>query len=434
MESIPLWAHALALIVLLALSAFFSIAETSMIALNRYRLNHLVQQGKRGARLTRDLLQHTDKLLGTLLLGNNVINTAMTALVTALAIRYFGNDDKVLAIATSSVALLIIVFCEITPKVIGATWPERIALPASLPLRWIIAAVSPIVDLVNAIVRLLLRMVGIRADPSAVATMTNDELRALVLESSHLMPAQHRGILGNVFDLERIVVDDVMVPRNRVDALDIDAPGPVVLEQLSTAFHNKLPVCEGDINRVIGILHLRKALALVSQHPFDPQRLREVLSDPYYVPSGTPVFTQLRFFQDHRQRIALVVDEYGEVLGLVTLEDLIEEIIGEFTTNAPSSDSQRMRWSAAGDVVTDGGVHLRDLNRRLGLSLPLDGPRTLNGLILETLQGLPEGPVSLRFGDVVAEVTQVEDRAIRSVRLLRPADRRQPAGAPVVPN
>ena len=417
MEHIPLWAQLLALFVLLLASAFFSIAETSMMALNRYRLGHLVKQGRRGAALASSLLKQTEKLLGTILLGNNIANTALTAIVTALAIRQYGDDDRTLLIATTLVALLIIVFCEITPKVIGATYPERIALPASYPLKLLMRVASPAVWTINLFVGRLLALMRIDTGREA-ARMSTEELRTIVLESGTFMPQKHRAILVNLFELEDITVDDVMIPRHRIESLNIATSEPVIRQQLATCFHNKLPVHEGEVNRIIGVLHVRRALSLLSRESFDAEELREQLSEPYFVPSGTPVFTQLQFFQENRQRIAMVVDEYGEVLGLVTLEDIIEEIIGEFTTSAPGGDTG-LRWNEDGEAMVEGTASLRELNRRLGTDFPLDGPRTLTGLVLEAIEELPEGNVSVRFGDVAIEVVQIQDRTIRSLRLRR---------------
>jgi len=418
LDAIPLWAQLLALFVLLLLSAFFSIAETSMMAMNRYRLGHLVRQGRRGARLASDLLKQTERLLGTILLGNNLVNTALTALVTAVAIGQFGNNDRTLLIATTAVALLLIVFCEITPKVIGATFPERVALPAAFVLRPLMRVASPAVWFVNLIAGILLRLFGVRPGEDMAARMSTEELRTIVLESGAFMPQKHRAILMNLFDLERITVDDVMIPRNRIESLDIATSPEVIRQQLATCYHNKLPVHEGEVNRAIGVLPVRRALSLLSHEAFEIDELRELLNEPYFVPSGTPVFTQLQFFQENRQRLGLVVDEYGEVLGLITVEDIIEEIVGEFTTTMPGGGDE-LQWGGRGEITLEGSASLRELNRRLGTAFPLDGPRTLTGLVLEVLQDIPEGEVCLRFGDFVVEVLQIHDRTIRSLRLHR---------------
>ena len=417
MDAIPLWLALIALVALVLISGFFSIAETSMMALNRFRLGHLVRQGRRSAKLASSMLGQTDRLLGTILLGNNVVNTAVTAIVTALSIRAFGHNDTVLLIATAVVAVVLIIFAEITPKVIGATWPERIALPAAYPLRVLMTLFAPAVWGLNLVVGRMLAVVGIDPRKPQQARLSLDEMRTIVLESGHFIPAKHRSILLNLFDLERITVDDVMIPRGRIEALDLATDEAGLRQQLATCYHNKLPVFEGEINRVVGILHVRRALGLLQREDFDAEALRELLVEPYFVPSGTAVFAQLQFFQETRQRIGLVVDEYGEVQGLVTLEDIIEEIIGEFTTTAPGRADSALAWNESGEVMVDGSASLRELNRRLGTQFPLDGPRTLNGLILESLQDLPESSVGLRFGPIVVEIQNVEDRMVRSARL-----------------
>src|SRR5690606_26766636 len=299
-----------------------------------------------------------------------------------------------------------IVFCEITPKVIGATFPEHIALPASYPLNVLMRVLAPVVWAVNLIVRRLVRVAGVEPQGQLAPSVSLEELRTIVLESGGFMPPKHRSILLNLLDLEQIAVDDVMVPRHRIEALDLATDPRSIREQLATCFHNKLPVFEGEINRVVGMLHVRRALGLLQHESFDAGDLRAILTDPYFVPSGTPVFRQLQFFQENRQRIALVVDEYGEVLGLATLEAIIEEIIGEFTTTAPGGDSA-LQWTDD-EATVDGSAPLRELNRRLGTGFPLDGPRTLNGLLLETLRELPEASVSIRFGSLVVEIQQIE--------------------------
>jgi Mg2+/Co2+ transporter CorB len=414
-----MWLHVAVLVLLLVLSAFFSIAETSMMALNRFRLRHLVVQGRRGAALSAHLLGQTEKLLGTILLGNNLVNTALTAMVTALAIRHFGDDETVLLLATALVAFMLIVFCEITPKVIGATYPERIALPSSYALNVLMKVTKPVVWFVNRFSGVLLWAMRVDTHAGRDAKLSSEELRTIVTESGELIPGKHRSILLNLFDLEHITVDDVMTPRGKVEALDIAGSPQEIAEQLATSYHNKLPVYEGELNRVIGMLHLRKALGLLQRGEFGPDELRELLTPPYFIPQGTPVFTQLQFFQENRQRLGLVVDEYGEVLGLVTLEDIIEEFVGEFTTQAPGTEAELPGWGTNGEVLLDGTLPLREVNRRLGTRFPLDGPKTLSGWILETLRELPEGNVSVRWGDVAVEVVNLQGRTIRSARLTR---------------
>lgn len=420
MEDLPLWVQLTALGALLLVSALFSISETSLMALSRLRLRHLVRQGSRAARRVQALLSKTDRLLGTILLGNNLVNAAATALVTAMAIRLVGDNEWALLAATGVVTFLILVFSEITPKVIGATFPERIALPLSYPLGGFLRLFQPVVWFVNLFVQAMLRLLRIPSAPSGESTrLTSEELRTLVLEGGNFIPGKHRSILLNLFDLEELSVDDVMTPRARIESLDVEQPAEAVLEQLRTCYHNKLPVHEGDINRTLGVLHVRKLMHLLAGEEFTIAAVRTALLPTYFIPSGTPLFQQLQLFQDNKQRLGLVVDEYGEVQGLVTLEDIIEEIVGEFTTHAPGAGSRRLRWNADGRALVEGAVTLRDLNRRLGLTLPLDGPKTLNGLLVERLEEIPDAPCCVHFTGVIVEVVQVDEQAIRSARLIR---------------
>lgn len=425
MEALPLWAQILILLTLLVASGFFSISEISMMAMNRYRLSHMVKEGRRSARRAQALLDDTEHLLGTILIGNNIVNAALTAIVTSLAIRAFGNNDTVVLTATVVIAVLIILFCEIGPKVVGATYPERVALPASLPLSGLMRIMHPFVWLANHLVLAVLRLFGLSVSDGKGTALSREEFRSVVAESSTLVPSKHRSILLNLFDLENITVDDVMVPRQRIEAIDLAADEDTWREQLRTCYHNKLPVYEREINQIVGILHVRQALGLLHRDSFGAEDIREQLSQAYYVPSGTPVFTQLQFFQERKQRFALVVDEYGDLQGLVTLADIIEEFVGEITTTVPGRDDGP-HWDSDGRSRAESSSSLRELNRRLGISLPLRGPKTLNGLVLETLEQMPDAPVCLRFGDVVIEVNQVEGRAIRSVVLQRVGTERSP--------
>ncbi len=407
------------MILLLLLSGFFSISETAMMALNRHRLKHLVNKGVFGARTTQLLLNQTDRLLSVILIGNNLINTIIPVLTTSIALRTFGNNNLVLPITTGFVAFLIIVFSEITPKIVGATFPEKIALPASLIIKPLMRAAAPLVWTVNQMASALLRLLHINTHDAREQRLTTDELRTIVLESGSFMPKKHRSILLNLFDLENISVDDVMVPRPRIESLDFDAPFERIVQQLETCYHNKLLVYQGDIDRVLGVLHVRKTLAALHKQEFERETLRSLLTEPYFVPTGTPVFQQLQYFQENHQRIGLIVNEYGEVQGLVTPEDIIEELIGEFTTTMPRSANTLTGWDDEGTCIVAGSMPLRELNRWLDLPLPTDGPKTLNGLILETLEEIPEGDVSVQIAGIRMEVMQIDNQAIKTVKLFR---------------
>jgi len=421
MPSVPLWVHFAALATLLLISGFFSIAETAMMAINRLRLRHLVREGNVAARRTQALLDRTDRLLSAILLGNNLSNTAATALVAALSIYDLGARQWGLAVATVVSAFLILVFSEITPKIIGATYPEPIALASSLVLRPVLWIATPAVWFVSLFVQGILRVLHV-ANPQAgieAQRLTPEELRTLVLEGSSFIPVQHRSLLLNVFDLEALSVDDVMTPRASIEGIDLERPFEAILEQLTTCFHDKLPMFEGDISRVVGILHVRKLLPLLAEGRAGMETMRELLADPYWIPTGTSLPQQLQMFQENRQRLGLVVDEYGDLLGLVTIDDIMEEIVGEFTPQAPGTSASALRWGHNGQVMVNGSATLRQLNRRLALTLPLDGPRTLNGLLLERLEQIPDGPCCLKLPGCNVEIVQIHDQAVRSVRLIR---------------
>jgi Mg2+/Co2+ transporter CorB len=409
------------LAVLLLTSAFFSASETAMMAINRYRLRHAADTGHRGAMRAQALLDRTDKLLGVILLGNNLVNAASGTLTTVLAIRLFGDGEVVLMVATLLLTFLILVFSEVTPKVLGAAFPERVAYPATWLLTPLLKLAYPVVWFVNLFVQGILRLLRIKQpEPGQGNSLGLEELRTIVLESSSRMPREHHRILMNMLELEDITVDDVMTPRNQIEAIDIEDEPERLRQQISTSHHTRLIVQQGSQDTLLGVLHVRRVLHALTGDELNPETLKENLEAPYFVPAGTPLFTQLRNFQLGRRRLALVVDEYGELQGLVTLEDLLEEMVGEFTTQAPS-DMGYLRREADGSWLAEGSVLLRHLNRTLGLSLPLDGPKTLNGLLLEQFEDIPEVGVSLKLGDIPVEIVQTQDRAVKMARIYLPA-------------
>ncbi len=413
---------------LLLTSAFFSASETAMMAINRYRLRHAADSGVGGARRTQALLDQTDKLLGVILLGNNLVNSAAATLSAVLAIRLFGDGEMVLLVATVLLTFFILVFSEVTPKVIGASLPERIAYPASYLLGPLLKLAYPAVWFVNLFVQRILRLLRIRPpEPGQGVSLGLEELRIIVLESSGRLPREHHRILMNLMDLQDLTVDDVMTPRSQIEMIDIEDDPERLHQQIATSHHTRLVVVEGSADHLLGVLHIRRVLHTLTGETPDPDELRENLESPYFVPAGTALFTQLRNFQKSRRRLALVVDEYGELQGLVTLEDLLEEMVGEFTTQAPA-DMGYLRQDADGSWLVEGSVALRQLNRKLGLSLPLDGPKTLNGLLLEQFEDIPEAGVSLKVGDVPMEIVQTQDRAVKIARIHIPAPATQLSG------
>jgi Mg2+/Co2+ transporter CorB len=405
------------LAVLLVASGFFSIAETSMMAINRFRLRHLASQGNRAAKRTSALLDRTDKLLGVILLGNNLINAAAATLVTVIAVRLFGNGELALTVATLAVTFAILVVSEITPKVIGAAYAEKIALPASYVLKPLLTIVYPIVWFVNLFVNALLTLLRLKpSEQEQEHKLTLEELRSLVLEGSHYIPAKHQSILLNLFELQKITVDDTMTPRNQIEAIDLDDDIDAIRTRLATVHHTLQPVYRGELDEIIGILHVRKVLHQAENDELTKQALQEILQPPYFVPAGTPLLTQLQNFQETKSRIALVVDEYGELQGLVTVEDIMEEIVGEFGKGT-RVHGVLDRDTLTGNLLVEGGALVRELNRKLGLKFNLDGPKTVNGLLLEHLEDIPEPGTSLKIDGYPIEIIQTQDRMVKVVRI-----------------
>lgn len=396
--------------------------ETVMMASNRHRLRALASGGHHGAQLAVALLAKTDRLLGVILLFNNFVNVGAATLASVITIHMFGDDNWALAAGTVLLTFFILVFSEITPKVIGAHHADRLALIVSYPLTFLLRLTYPAVWFVNLFVSAILWLLRLKpTNPDASSRLSLEELRAMVLDSGQYIPQKNRDILVNLFDLEHIAVEDVMTPRGAIESVDLRMSEDDIRLRIATSYHTRLPVLEGDNERVIGVLHLRRMLGHTLESGFQLEALDALVAKPYFIPADTPLYSQLQFFQENQQRLALVVDEYGELLGLLTVEDIIEELIGKFTSSLPDGSS-KIAWSDDGSVLVDGGQNLRDLNRRLGLSLPVEGPKTLNGLILEYLQDIPETDVSMKISGVLIEVIQTEDKMVRMARLFRPKE------------
>jgi len=420
-DDIPLATLGSALAVLLVSSGFFSIAETAMMAANRHRLKHRAQRGQRGAKQALTLLAKIDQLLGVILLGNTLVAAGAATLTAVITKRLFGEGELALALGTVAITFGLLIFSEITPKVIGAAHADRIAPIVSYALAPMLRIAAPVVWFVNLFVQLLLKAMRIKPAVDTGATLSQDELRSLVLEGQYFR-GKHRAMLANLFDVEAITVDDTMTPRNQIHAVDLTAKAALLAQQLATSYHTRLPAFEGELDNIVGVLHLKQVVQLQQAGEVDAEHLRAILRPPYFVPAGTPLLTQLQQFQNDRQRLGLVVDEYGELRGLVTIEDIIEEIIGDFTTQAPGG-SETYRRGPDGSVVVDGMAPLRALNRKLGTQFPLDGPKTLNGLIVEQLGEIPDAGTLVRIAGLQMEILQTQDRAIKVVRLLPPVGR-----------
>ncbi|MBA4742268.1 MAG: HlyC/CorC family transporter [Azoarcus sp.] len=420
MQDLSIGAQFAALAFLLVLSAMSSMTETVMMASNRYRLRSLASAGHRGAQRAIELLARTDRLLGVILLFNNLVNVAAATLASVITIHLFGEESWALAAGTVLLTFFILVFSEITPKVIGAHYADRLALFVSYPLTFLLRVSYPAVWFVNLFVSAILKLLRLELHgESKPSSLSIEELRSMVLESGQYIPQKNRDMLLNLFDLEHITVEDVMIPRGMIEGIDLRQPADEIRKQVATSYHTRLPVLEGDNERVVGVLHLRRVASRALESGFTVEDIRDMVAKPYFIPADTHVYTQLQFFQENRQRMALVVDEYGELMGLVTVDDIIEEIIGKFTTSQPEAHA-KLDWNADGSALVDGGQNLRELNRRLGLDFSLDGPKTLNGLILEHLEDIPEADLSVRIDGIAIEVVQAEDKMVRLARIFRP--------------
>ena len=406
---------------LILLSAFFSSSETGMMSLNRYRLKHMAKTGHKGARRAQNLLNRTDQLIGVILIGNNFVNIFASAIATVIAIRIWG--DAGIAIATVLLTIVILIFAEVTPKTLAALFPEKIAFPASHVLGPLLKLLYPVVWAVNLFTGAILKMIGVSAKDAASDHLSREELRTLVNEAGALIPAKHKDMLVSILDLEKVTVNDIMVPRNEVVGIDLEDDMDTILRQLKSSQHTRMPVFKGDINNIQGVLHLRNASKLLLQDDINKAMLMQLCREPYFVPESTPLNTQLINFQKAKRRFGMVVDEYGDVLGLATLEDILEEIVGEFTTDYASTSPDIIPQDD-GTFIIDGTTAVRTINKTLGWKLPVDGPKTLNGLITEALENIPDTNVCLRVGGHRTEVLQIKDNVVKAA-IVHPKKRKK---------
>ena len=417
-ENYPLYVLALLMIGLIACAAFFSAAETSMMALNRYRLRHLADQKHAGARRAMKLLAKPDSLIGFILLGNNFLNVLVTQIATLVTLHFMG--EKSLWLVSLAMTAIILIFAEVLPKTIAALNPERIAFPATFLLIPLMTLARPLVFTINAITRALLRMCRISMDRSQLDPLDREELRTVVKEAGAMIPQRHRDMLFGILDLEKVTVEDIMVPRGELIAIDIEQDWLDVQEQIISCRHTRVPCYRGSLDNVVGILHMRTLARLLRiGATFELAHLEELLIEPYYVPLKTDLHTQLINFQLQKQRMALVVDEYGDLIGLVTIDDVLEQVVGEFTT-VPQFNTRDAFPQQDGSVLVDASANVRELNRAFGWRLPEQGPKTLNGLILDALEDIPDAGTSLRIGDYTIEVVQTSSQAVRNARIFPP--------------
>jgi Mg2+/Co2+ transporter CorB len=413
-EDVPLSLLFSLLVFLLLLSAFFSSSETALMTLNRYRLRHQARAGNRSAKLIETLLSRPDRLIGLILLGNNLVNIFAASLTTIIAIRIGG--DSAIAAGALILTVVILIFAEVTPKTLAALQPERVAKPAAYVYYPLLKLTYPVVWLLNAISNGILLLLGVSPNKLSGDALSQEELRTVVMEASSLIPRRHKRMLLSILDLENVAVDDVMVPRNEIVGLDLDNSIDEILSQLQSSPHTRLPLYRENLDNIVGIVHIRKLARLLTSGRLDRDSLCDLAREPYFVPEGTPLHVQLVNFQASKRRYALVVDEYGDIQGLVTLEDILEEIVGEFTA-MPITLYQEADRQPDGSYVVSGTANIRDLNRSLNWDLPTDGAKTVNGLILEELETIPSPGTTLDIDGFSIAIMQTADKAVKTVRI-----------------
>lgn len=425
-DEAPIGLLVVLIVVLLALSAFFSATETALMSLNRYRLRHQARSGHRGARIAEWLLQRPDRLIGLILLGNNAVNIAAAALVTILAQR-LGGQGAVL-VATFALTLVVLIFCEVAPKTLAALNPARIALPAALVYYPLLKLVYPVVWALNVIVGGILRLLGVRPDQIASHSLSAEELRTVVAEAGVMVPRRHQRMLLSILDLDAVTVDDIMVPRQEIVGLDLDRSWEENLAIIQTSEHNRLPVYREYIDNIIGVTRIRDLLPELARGELTQALLLERIREPYFVPEGTPLTKQLLNFQQHKRRSAFVVDEYGDVQGLITTQDIVNELVGELDHDSTALDIGVTKESDASYVV-DASANVRQLNRVMNWNLPTDGPKTLNGLIVEQLETIPEKGTGVTVADYPIEILDASEHGIKRVRVFAPGSSPPPKAA-----
>jgi magnesium and cobalt exporter, CNNM family len=414
LDDIHLGVLFLALIILVLLSAFFSGSETGLMTLNRYRLRHLAEQGHPGAQRAARLLERPDRLIGLILLGNNFVNILASMLTTLIALKLWGESG--IAIAAGVLTLVVLIFAEVTPKTLAALHPERIALASAWIYTPLMKLLSPLVWLVNIVATAVLKLLGVPTEVRASQALSTEELRTVVKEAGAMIPARHQEMLLNLMDLEKVTVEDIMVPRNEVVGIDIDAQWESIITQLSGSQYTRLPLFRENIDRVIGILHMRDVLPPLYREELDREVLQRIAREPYFIPENTSLNRQLLNFQRNKRRIGFVVDEYGDMQGLITLEDILEEIVGEFTSD-PAAQFDDIVPQEDGTWLVDGSITIRTLNAALHMSLPIDGPKTLNGLIIEYLEMIPDAGTSVLLDRHPIDILLIKGNMVKTVRI-----------------
>jgi len=386
-----------------------------MMTLNRYRLRHLARINHRGARLASSLLERPDRLIGLILLGNNFVNILASSITTIITLRVL--DEAWIAVSSGLLTFIILIFAEVAPKTMAVLHPEKLAFPAGFVLRPLLTFFYPLVWIINTLANSLLKLIGISPEEGPMEHLSSEELRTVVNEAGAMISRRHQKMLVNILDLEKVTVDDIMIPRNEIVGIDLDDNNDEIVNQITTCQHTRLPVFRENIDNIIGILHIRNVLSLLNQNSLNKDMILDAVKEPYFIPEGTPLHTQLLNFQRQERRIGLVVDEYGDIDGLATLEDILEEIVGEFTTDA-SATVKDIHPQDDGSFLVDGGINIRQMNRLMQWELPTKGPKTLNGLIIEYLESIPKAGTSLRIAGYTIEIMQTTGNAVKMARIV----------------
>jgi Mg2+/Co2+ transporter CorB len=402
--------------ILIIFSAYFSGSETGIMSLNRYRLRHLEKQNHRGAKRVSKLLARPDRLIGLILIGNNLVNIAASAIATVIGIRLFG--DMGILIATITLTLIILIFAEVTPKTLAALYPEKIAFPSSIILSLLLKILFPFVVAVNWITNGLLMLIGISPEQRQEHSLSSEELRTVVNESGAMLAKRDQNMLVGILDLDKVTVEDIMIPRNELVGIDINDDWKKIQKQLTQSNHTRVLLYRDNMDDVVGYVHLRDALKLLFKNQFTKTTLIRAVKELYFIPEGTTLNVQLLKFQHAKERLGLVVDEYGDIQGLVTLEDILEEVVGDFTTTMERTTSEEVHVQPDGSYLVDGSATIRDINKEMTWAFPTDGPKTLNGLIIEYLEDIPEANLSVRIAGYPLEIVDVSDNMIKTVRIL----------------
>ncbi|MFC5078725.1 Magnesium and cobalt efflux protein CorC [Vibrio thalassae] len=401
---------------LIVISGYFSGSETGMMSLNRYRLKHLSKTGHKGAKRVERLLNRPDRLIGLILIGNNLVNILASAIATVIGLRLYG--DIGVAIATGVLTLVILVFAEVTPKTLAALYPERVSFMSSILLTILMKVLSPLVVLVNFITNGFIRLLGIRVNHDDEDHLSSEELRTVVNEAGSLIPRRHQDMLISILDLEHVTVNDIMIPRNEITGININDDWKSIVRQLTHSPHGRVVLYRDQIDEVVGMLRLRESYRLMlEKNEFTKETLLRSADEVYFIPEGTPLNVQMLKFQRNKERIGLIVDEYGDINGLVTLEDILEEIVGEFTTSMAPTLSDEITPQGDGSFLIEGSANIRDINKGLKWTLPTDGPRTLNGLMLEYLEEIPESHLSVHVAGHQMEIVELEENRIKMVKV-----------------